>query len=498
MAIELAPTHSKPYAKGLVWLRRDLRLHDNAALHHAAQQCQHLHLCFVFDSELLAGLHSPDRRLDFVLAALAELEQQLQAQRQDAQLHLICPRGPVPGTLAQLAQSLGVQAVFCGHDPEPQAWAQERQVRGALANVGCMLHSHKDQQIFLAKELATEAKGHGHFKAFKPYRRAWLAAYAAAPQKPYPSARAVAQVLPAPVAWAQGVPSLAQLGFEPSNLAHLQIPTGSAGAATMWQHFQAVLPHYHERANYPGRRGVSYLSLHLRFGTASLRQVLAAVWPQAQMGLTGPQEWRDALIWREFYSQLLEARPEMAEGKCYYPIYDKLRWDKSKAGKARFQAWCEGRTGYPLVDAAMRQLLHSGYMHQRLRLITGSFLIKHLGLDWRWGEAFFAEKLNDYDTASNIGNWQWLAGCGAEAQAHYRIYNPVLQSEKYDPEGRFIRRYVPELAALPLPHLYAPWAAPAELLAQASLELGRHYPAPIIDLASAREASLRRYRQLKK
>jgi deoxyribodipyrimidine photo-lyase len=207
------------------------------------------------------------------------------------------------------------------------------------------------------------------------------------------------------------------------------------------------------------------------------------------------------LIWRDFYMQILAHRPDLAQGKSFKPAYDSIKWEKGTPAKKLFAAWCEGNTGYPLVDAAMRQLNYSGYMHNRLRMVAASFLCKHLGLDWRWGEAYFAEKLNDFDLAANNGGWQWAAGSGCDAQPYFRIFNPVLQSQKFDPDGAFIRRYVPELAALALPHLHTPWLADPIALQSCGLRLGSKagddYPLPIVDHREAVAKTKLRYAVLK-
>jgi deoxyribodipyrimidine photo-lyase len=207
--------------------------------------------------------------------------------------------------------------------------------------------------------------------------------------------------------------------------------------------------------------------------------------------------WLSELIWRDFYHQILFHHPRVVE-HAFKPEYDRIQWAKGAQAKAHFAAWCEGRTGYPLVDAAMRQLNQTGYMHNRLRMVTASFLTKDLGLDWRWGEHYFAEKLLDFDLAANNGGWQWAASTGCDAQPYFRIFNPTNQSEKFDPKGSFIRRYVPELASLPDKAIHAPWLArPADLAASGDVVIGKHYPAPIVAHDEARTTTLERYAVVK-
>jgi deoxyribodipyrimidine photo-lyase len=232
--------------------------------------------------------------------------------------------------------------------------------------------------------------------------------------------------------------------------------------------------------------------VHLRFGTLSIREVAREAWQRASAGSAGAQTWLAELIWRDFFHQILHHHPHVV-GHAFKPAYDALRWEHGRHADAHFAAWCEGRTGYPLVDAAMHQLNQSGYMHNRLRMVCASFLCKHLGIDWRRGEAYFAEHLNDFELASNNGGWQWAASTGCDAQPYFRIFNPVAQSRRFDPEGTFIRRYLPALAALPAAALHAPWRARPIDLAAADVALGRDYPTPIVDHAEARAATLARY-----
>ncbi|MFM8576702.1 MAG: cryptochrome/photolyase family protein, partial [Limnohabitans sp.] len=245
-------------------------------------------------------------------------------------------------------------------------------------------------------------------------------------------------------------------------------------------------------------KGPSYLSVHLRFGTVSVRQLAREAHARMVAGSEGARVWLSELIWRDFYAQVLANFAHVGAGESFKRDYDAIAWDQGPHGHQLFDAWCQGRTGYPLVDAAMRQLNQTGYMHNRLRMVVASFLCKDLGLDWRWGEQHFATHLNDFDLAANNGGWQWASSSGCDAQPYFRIFNPVSQSEKFDAEGKFIRRYVPELAGLSAKAIHAPWLVGELELQAAGIELGKTYPRPIVDHAQAREKTLARYAVVKK
>ncbi|HRE17082.1 MAG TPA: FAD-binding domain-containing protein, partial [Rhodocyclaceae bacterium] len=254
--------------------------------------------------------------------------------------------------------------------------------------------------------------------------------------------------------------------------------------------FRERMERYDRLRDYPAAKGVSYLSVHLRFGTISIRQLVREA---CAAGGAGAETWLKELIWRDFYFQILDHFPHVV-GAAFKPAYDAITWDDWPEG---FATWCAGQTGYPLVDAAMRQLAHSGYMHNRLRMIVASFLTKDLGIAWRWGEAFFATHLNDFDLAANNGGWQWAASSGCDAQPYFRIFNPVSQSERFDPDGRFIRRYVPELERVPDKHVHAPWRMTPGEQAACGVHIGRDYPHPIVDHEKARQKTLARYAVVK-
>jgi len=295
------------------------------------------------------------------------------------------------------------------------------------------------------------------------------------------------------------MPTLASMGFDDCDLAALKIPTGMKGAAALLKDFIPRMSRYKASRDYPAVKGPSYLSVHLRFGTVSIRTLarLAAEALQSGEGGEGAAVWLSELVWRDFYFMILHNNPHVVGG-AFKPEYDRIEWESGKEADQAFAAWCEGRTGYPLVDAAMMQLNQTGYMHNRLRMVTACFLIKDLGIDWRRGEAYFARQLNDFDLSANNGGWQWASSSGCDAQPYFRIFNPVTQSEKFDPEGQFIKRYLPQLATLDRKHIHAPWLAPEMTLSMAGIVLGKDYPRPLVAHDEARKKTLARYAVVKK
>jgi deoxyribodipyrimidine photo-lyase len=450
----------------------------------ATRRARRVHCAFVFDREILDALPDRrDRRVEFIHASVLELDALL--RRAGGALHVRHARAR--DAIPALAAELGVQAVFANHDYEPAARDRDAAVGLALASAQRRLLTFKDQAIFERDEVLT---GQGlAFSVFTPYRNAWMKRLGPADLAPH-AVRLEGRL--AGGARVPPPPTLAELGFEPTGLGELGVAPGASGARTAFDDFAQRIGRYREARDYPAIRGPSYLSVHLRFGTISIRELARFAWQtqQADPGSAdGAATWLSELVWRDFYFQVLHHHPRVVD-EAFRPEYDRIRWVDDDAA---FRAWCEGRTGFPLVDAAMLQLEHSGYMHNRLRMVSASFLVKDLGVDWRRGERHFARKLIDYDLAANNGGWQWAASSGCDAQPWFRIFNPVTQSQKFDPQGRFIRRYLPALAALPDRAIHAPWTAPADELSAAGVTLGVNYPLPIVDHDAARKATLERY-----
>jgi len=478
----------------LVWFRRDLRADDHAALYAACRAARQVHGVFIFDTAILGALPRRDRRVAFIRASLVDLDSQLQALGRSHgidRVHLIVRHGDAREEIPRLAAQLGVQAVYASHDDEPEALARDAQVRGRLAERGVALHTMKDHVVFERSEVLT---GSGtSYSVFTPYKNAWLRQLSEFYVKAWPVAHHAAALAPWPAALGQpGVPTLAEIGFEPPPSDEPHLPAGSAGGAELLADFLGRIDRYDRARDFPAIKGPSYLSTHLRFGTLSIRRLAREAWHRMQGGLRGAEVWLSELVWRDFYHQILHHHPRVV-GHAFRPEYDAIKWEHGKHADALFAAWCEGRTGYPLVDAAMLQLARTGYMHNRLRMVTASFLTKDLGIDWRRGEAWFALHLNDFDLAANNGGWQWAASTGCDAQPYFRIFNPVSQSEKFDPEGKFIRRYLPQLAGLSARAIHAPWLAKPLELAEAGLRLGTDYPEPVVNHDEARQRTLERF-----
>ena len=473
-------------SSALVWFRRDLRLDDHAALHHAIAGFERVWCVFVFDTGLIAALPAAAHRRALLLHAACTELHELLASRGGG---LIVRCGQPIAEIVATARALGVSAVLANRDYEPQAIARDNAVSAALAAEGIGFRTHKDQVVFEHTEIATLSGT--PFSVFTPYRTAWrkrLAGVGDAALATRDTADLHTRLAPPPTdcGWV-GVPAPSVVGIHaPAAPAALLVP-GAAAATRRLDDFLTRIDDYDQRRDFPAVKGPSYLSTDLRFGTVSIRALARAAMARTS---SGAGTWLSELIWREFYFMILAEHPRVVQ-QAFRPEYDGLVFDNDES---RWAAWCEGRTGYPNVDAAMRQINSSGYMHNRLRMIVASFLVKDLHIDWRHGEAYFTAHLNDHDLSANNGGWQWAASTGCDSQPYFRIFNPVTQSQRFDPQGRFIRRYVPELAAVPDRWIHAPWEMPPIEQTAIGCTIGQHYPAPIVDHASARALTLERYR----
>ncbi len=473
----------KRYDRALVWFRRDLRAEDHAALSHALAEARAVYCLFVFDTEILDALErKDDRRVDFIWHSLVELKSTL--RRLGGDLHVV--HGRARCEVPAFARSHDVEAVYFNHDYEPLAVARDQDVAKRLAAEQRTLHTFKDQVIFEKSEILNAQDR--PYVVFTPYKRAWLARIGHRDTEPHPVAARAQALSPEQ---APPVPGLEDIGFARTNLADLGIPAGEGGARMLFEDFLDRIGAYAERRDFPAMAGPSLLSVHLRFGTISIRELVrtAITLDADARARAGASVWLSELIWREFYFSILFHFPHVA-GNAFRREYDALKFDNRES---YFQHWCEAATGYPLVDAAMRQLNATGYMHNRLRMLSASFLVKDLHVDWRWGERYFARNLNDFDLAANNGGWQWCASTGCDAQPYFRIFNPVTQSRKFDPEGRFIRMQLPELARVPDKYIHEPWKMPLDIQRSSGCLIGASYPAPVVDHAVARKKTLAIY-----
>ena len=406
----------------ICWFRRDLRLVDNAALYHALTSGKPVIPVFIFDKKILDKLDDKqDRRVEFIHAALLEMQEQLITLNSAMEVFYGTPAEIFTALLSKYT----IGKVFINHDYEPYAVERDELIGKLLSAAGADLLTFKDQVIFEKKEvLKDDGKP---YTVFTPYSRKWKSLLTDFQLRPYPTEKYFANFYKQE---ARQIPSLASMGFS-----EVKKPFPSKELN------EELIKTYGEQRNFPGISGTSRLGVHLRFGTISIRMLAAKA-----NGLSAI--YLNELIWRDFYQMILWHFPQVASGKAFKPAYDKIEWRKDEA---EFERWCQGQTGYPIVDAGMRELNSTGFMHNRVRMIVASFLSKHLLLDWRWGEAYFAQKLLDYDLASNNGGWQWAAGSGCDAAPYFRIFNPYLQTQKFDPKLEYIVKWVPEFQEFTYP-----------------------------------------------
>jgi len=421
------------------WFRRDLRLTDNTALHHAVESAYPVLPIFIFDKNILDALENrKDARVGFIHQRLEKMHNALQEHGSGIQFFYSTPKQ----VWETLIETYDIQGVFFNRDYEPYARERDGEIFELFQNNNIPLHSFKDHVIFEKKEVC---KDDGKpYTIFTPYSRKWKSLLKPEMLKPLPQLNFNAFYK---------MESSAIIPLEKMNFAKSdqEIPSSDISLS--------VVTNYHETRDIPSIRGTSRISLHLRFGTISIRQCV-------KIGLETNEKWLNELIWRDFYQMIIYCFPHSAQSS-FKPQYDRISW---RHDEDDFKKWCEGKTGYPIVDAGMRELNETGFMHNRVRMVVASFLTKHLLIDWRWGERYFAEKLQDYELASNVGGWQWAAGSGCDAAPYFRIFNPYSQTEKFDKENKYIQKWVPE------------WKS-------------ADYPKPIVDHAKARERCLQVYKE---
>ena len=423
----------------IFWFRRDLRLSDNAGLYHALQSENPVVPIFIFDKNILDKLEDKaDRRVEFILATLNEIQDKLQILGSSLEVFYGTPEE----ALNTLLSNYKIDRVFANNDYEPYAMERESAIAKLLKAQGASLVTYKDQVIF---EKAEVVKDNGApYTVYTPYSKKWKSLLTDSHLKPYPTNKHFKNFYQQSP---KHIPSLTSMGF---------IKVGDPFPSKELN--EALVTNYAEKRDFPGIAGTSKMGIHLRFGTISIRELAANTKELSAVYL-------NELIWRDFYQMILWHFPQIGQGKAFKPAYDNIKW---QIDNGEFEKWCNGQTGYPIVDAGMRQLNKIGFMHNRVRMITASFLTKHLLLDWRLGEAYFAKKLLDFDFAANNGGWQWAAGSGCDAAPYFRIFNPRLQTEKFDKKLEYIHQWVPELES-------------------------SNYPKPIVNHEFARKRCLEEY-----
>jgi deoxyribodipyrimidine photo-lyase len=423
----------------IFWFRRDLRLFDNKGLYFGLKNSDHVIPLFIFDSNITDSLPENDARVEFIFNSLNEMETELRK----VQRNMLVLKGRPLDIFKKVAEDYPVKAVYCNKDHEPYGIERDEKIRKFLDSKNIEFHSYLDHLLFEKDEVL---KNDGTpYHVFSPYGRKCREVLNKDHLRPYPS-----EDLLTNFAGIDDVkfPELKEIGFKPSQI---EFPEK--------ENKNDIIKSYDRTRDYPGQEGTTRLGIHLRFGTVSLRQL-------AQKAIENNDTYFNELLWREFYAMILWHYPKVVN-KSFKPEYDNIEWVNDKK---QFERWKEGKTGYPMVDAGMRQLAKTGYMHNRVRMITASFLTKHLLIDWRWGEAWFAEKLLDFELSSNNGGWQWSAGSGCDAAPYFRIFNPESQQKKFDPENNYVKHWIPELST-------------------------DKYPEPIINHKDARERCLKVFKK---
>lgn len=397
----------------ICWLRRDLRLEDNTALFHALQRQEKVLLLFIFDTEILSKLEDKsDRRVAFIQETLVSMNQSVQKYNAS-----VCAMHDSPlAAFEKLNEKYHIQAIYSNHDYEASAIERDSRIEAFAQENQIEFHAFKDQVNFEKSEVMK--KDGLPYTIFTPYSKVWKQLYFSSERVFYPSENFLTNLYPAKGA----IPSLTDLGFE-------EIESGVEGPRLNLE----IIKHYKETRDIPSLEGTTRMGIHLRFGTVSVRHL-------AKVAAENNETWLNELIWREFFMSILYHFPQV-QHQSFRKKYDSIRW---RNNETEFESWCQGKTGYPIVDAGMRQLNETGWMHNRVRMIVASFLTKHLLIDWRWGEAYFAQKLLDYDLSANNGNWQWAAGSGCDAAPYFRVFSPALQTQKFDPKLIYIKRWIPE------------------------------------------------------
>lgn len=424
----------------IFWFRRDLRLHDNHGFYKALIETEPVLPIFIFDSEILKKLPEDDARVNFIHEKLMEMNEKLASFNSGISIY----HGKPQDIFKKLITKFQLKSVFTNTDYEPYATDRDAKIAELLNKENINFESFKDQVIFEKSEV-TKDDGNPYV-VYTPYSRKWLERFNSETPSSYPSEDYLDQCVSD---LEISNLSLEQIGFKKNQI-----------KVKDYEFNNQLIDRYEETRNFPAKDETSRLGPHLRFGTVSIREMVS------KASKRDNPTFLKELIWREFFMQILWHFPHTKD-KAFKAKYDRIEW---RNNEDEFERWCEGKTGYPLVDAGMRQLNETGFMHNRVRMLVGSFLCKHLLIDWRWGEAYFAEKLHDYEMASNVGNWQWVAGSGVDASPYFRIFNPTSQIKKFDKDLQYIKKWVPEFQELT-------------------------YPEPMVDHKMARERCLKVYKE---
>jgi deoxyribodipyrimidine photo-lyase len=425
----------------IFWFRRDLRLFDNAGLYHALKSSQKVLPIFIFDTQILDKLEDKtDARVGFIHTQIENINKNLNKVGSSIKVFNCSPMHAFEALLTNFE----IAEVYSNHDYESYGIKRDSEIKSFLNSKGIAFYTFKDQSIFEKDEVLSNTGT--PYTIFTPYSRKWKEKLNDYFVKAYPIEKYNDNFLKISD---QKIPSLSEMGFAKSSI---EIPLNSTT--------DELIAKYDQQRNFPAITGTSKLGIHLRFGTISIRDCA-----RKAKGLS--ETWLNELIWRDFYMNILYHFPRVNEGLSFKNEYDRIEW---RNNIIEFEAWCTGKTGYPIVDAGMRELNTTGFMHNRVRMIVASFLTKHLLIDWRWGEAYFAKKLLDFDFAANNGGWQWAAGSGCDAAPYFRVFNPRLQTEKFDKELKYIKKWVPELNSF-------------------------DYPKPIVDHDFARKRVLETYKK---
>lgn len=420
----------------IFWFRRDLRLDDNIGLYHALQSQYPVLPIFIFDNDILKNLdNKPDRRVDYIYQAAKSINQELKSVNSRLEVF----NGKVMNAFIKLEDNYELKAIFCNRDYEPYTIKRDTEIYNYFKKKNIPFLAYKDQVIFDKNDvLKVDGKP---YTVFSPYSKKWRSSL----NNEYFQEYRIKKNNFLRLSY-KNILNLKDIGFERTDINFIKPELNPA-----------IIDNYDKTRNFPAINGTTRLSVALRFGTISIRHCV-------NFALQHNDIWLTELIWREFFMQILYHFPQVVNNS-FKPKYDNIKWINNES---HFKKWCEGQTGYPIVDAGMRELNETGFMHNRVRMITASFLCKHLLTDWRWGEAYFAEKLNDYDLSANNGNWQWACGGGCDAAPYFRIFNPSTQAEKFDKDNVYIKRWVPEFEDI-------------------------NYPQPMIENKAARERALKAY-----